>query len=165
MKPLDLFLLNLRAPYTVWESDGLYSFKSEHGILFDIEFEQASTIVGSSAYWLGVYNRSHQKSPLDAKVQETIVSIIEEFFRQNPDILLYMCDTADNQQAVRARLFQRWFDAHGGDKSYIIRTAVVMDEGTANYVSLIVQKSNPDLETILHFFDSEIGMFQENKPS
>ena len=39
-----------------------------------------------------------------------------------------------------------------------------MDEGTPNYVSLIVQKTNPDLDTILQFFDSEIGMFQENKP-
>ena len=61
-------------------------------------------------------------------------------------------------------MFQRWFDAHNGGESYVIRTAVVMDEGIANYVSLIVQKSNPDLDTILHFFDSEIGMFQENKP-
>ena len=143
----------------------MYSFKSEHGLLFDIEFEQASTIAGTAAYWFGIYNRSHQSSPLDTKVQETVVSIIEEFFRQNPDILLYMCDTADNQQAVRARLFQRWFDAqHGGNERYVIRTAVIMDEKTPNYVSLIVQKSNPDLATILHFFDSEIGMFQENKP-
>lgn len=164
MKPLDLFLLNLKAPYTVWESDGLYSFKSEHGILFDVEFEQASAIAGTAAYWFGIYNRSHQNSPLDAKVQETVVSIIEEFFRQNPDILLYMCDTADNQQAVRARLFHRWFDAHGGSERYVIRTAVLMDDETPNYVSIIVQKSNPDLAIILHFFDSEIGEFQDNKP-
>ncbi len=27
----------------------------------------------------------------------------------NPDILLYMCDSANNQQAQRSRLFLHWF--------------------------------------------------------
>ena len=39
----------------------------------------------------------------------SVVRIIIEFFRANPDILLYMCDNANNQQAQRNRLFLRWF--------------------------------------------------------
>ena len=164
MKPLDLFLLNLRAPYTVWESDGLYSFKSEHGILFDIEFEQASIIAGSSAYWFGVYNRSHQKSPLDVKVQETIVSIIEEFFRQNPDILLYMCSTEGGQQAQRARLFLRWFNGSEQNKYYVARSVEIHGEDSRKeYVAIIVQRSNPQLQNILAVFEKETTMFNELK--
>ena len=32
------------------------------------------------------------------------------------------------------------------------------------YVAMIVQRSNPRLNEILSFFDSEINMFNENKP-
>ncbi|WP_219817613.1 DUF6169 family protein [Xylanibacter ruminicola] len=42
---------------------------------------------------------SQEKSPGDIKIQKTIICIIEEFFRKNPDILLYMCSTEDNHQA------------------------------------------------------------------
>ena len=32
------------------------------------------------------------------------------------------------------------------------------------YVAMIVQRSNPQLDKILSFFDTEIAMFNENKP-
>lgn len=47
------------------------------------------------------------------------------FFRQNPDILLYMCSTDDGQQAQRARLFLRWFNGAKQQEQYVIRTTEV----------------------------------------
>lgn len=38
-----------------------------------------------------------------------------------------------------------------------------MDEGEANYVSLIVPVIHPQLAAIINTFDSEISMFQNNK--
>ncbi len=97
------------------------------------------------------------------KVQQTIIHIIEEFFRKNPDILLYMCDTANEQQAQRDRLFLRWFNAYEQKKKYVIKSAVVIDEGEPNYIYLIVPTAHPMLHNILSTFDSEITMFQTNK--
>ena len=74
-----------------------------------------------------------------------------------------MCDTADEQQAMRARLFLRWFNGYEQQKKYAIRTAVLKDEGVESYIALIIQRSHPQFEEITSLFDTEIAMFQENK--
>ena len=84
-------------------------------------------------------------------------------FRKNPDILLYICDTANEQQAQRDRLFLRWFNGYEQKKKYAIRTATVIDEGCPNYVSIIVPILHPQLEMIISTFEREIAMFQNNK--
>lgn len=48
-------------------------------------------------------------------------------------------------------------------KKYVIKTAVVYDEGIPNYVSLIVPIEHPLLEDIQATFESEIIMFPNNK--
>ena len=108
-------------------------------------------------------------SPGDKKIAQTVICVIEEFFRQNPDILLYMCSTDDGQQAQRARLFLRWFNGAEQQKHYVIRTTEVKgerDDGTPRkeYVAFIVQRSNPNLDEIIRLFDAEVAMFNEMKP-
>lgn len=48
-------------------------------------------------------------------------------------------------------------------EKYVIKTAVVYDEGIPIYVSLIVPIEHPLLEDIQATFESEIIMFQNNK--
>ena len=74
-----------------------------------------------------------------------------------------ICDTANEQQAQRDRLFLRWFNGYEQKKRYVIKAAVVMDEGEPNYVSLIVPATHPLLDNIITTFNSEISMFQNNK--
>ena len=40
----------------------------------------------------------------------------------------------------------------------------VLDEGIETYVAIIIQKSNPQLATIIEQFDSQIALFKDNKP-
>ena len=161
MKPLNLNRINYTSPYKVWEYDGGFHFDTDFGVAYTIEFEQDESI-DYVAYWFGLINRNGKKSPNDSKIQKTIVCIIEEFFRENPDILLYMCDSLNQQEAMRARLFLRWFNNFEGRDAYIIRTAEINDEDKkTEYVALIVPKSHPDIDIILTFFDQEIRMFKE----
>ena len=163
MKPLNLNRINYTSPYKVWEYDGGFHFDTDFGVAYTIEFEQDESI-DYIAYWFGLINRNGKKSPNDPKIQHTIVCIIEEFFRENPDILLYMCDSLNQQEAMRARLFLRWFNNFDGKKDYIIRTAEIKNEDKrTEYVALIVPKSHPDLDEILTFFDQEIRMFKEKR--
>lgn len=97
-------------------------------------------------------------------MRETIICIIEEFFHQNPDILLYMCDNANDQQSQRARLFLRWFNGAEQKKKYDIRTALLTEDGIDSYIALIIQRSHPQYDDILHVFDTEIALFNEQKP-
>jgi len=94
------------------------------------------------------------------------MTYIEEFFRQNPDILLYLCSTDGGQQAQRSRLFLRWFNKAEQQKHYIIRTAEIKGdgEGKEEYVAVIAQRTNPNINQVLQYFESEINMFNEQKP-
>ena len=161
MLAMNLSRINVRAPYTVWQDGDDLLFKTSHNIIYAVVFD--AEITSGNAYWFNLYNRSGKNSPNDKKLKNTVICIIEEFFRANPGILLYICDTADNRQAMRSRLFLRWFNSSELQSQYVIRVATVMDEHVANYLAMIVQRSNPELEDILRFFDAEIEMFKANK--
>ncbi len=164
MKELDLNIVNAHSDYRVWLSPkGKYVFKTDHDILYAVDFELDSNPY-YIAYWFNLANPEHQKSPNDVKIAQTIICIIEEFFRQNPEILLYMCSTDGGQQAQRARLFLRWFNGYEQQQKYFIKTSEVKGEELTEYVALIIQRSHPKLEEIVQRFDEETGMFNELKP-
>ncbi len=164
MTPLDLNRLNVYSPYSVWNiADGVYAFKTNHGVLYRIYFLPDQTIWQSGAYEFGLVNDNKKPSPADRHLRATVICIIEEFFRLNPDILLYQCETGDNRQATRDRLFLRWFKEYAHNDRYVIKIAKVIAEGIDNYAAIIVQRSNPHLNSIIHDFDQFIGLLQ-NKP-
>lgn len=164
MNPLDQALLSRLAPYTVVLIDDEYCFHTDYGIDYAVAFSPEPSFGGLPAYWFDLSNRSSKASPNDPKVRETVIRIIIEFFRANPDILLYMCDNANDQQAQRNRLFLRWFTGAEQSKHYYIKTAVVTDENMENFIAIIVPRHHPYLYDIMAHFDSEIAMFQEGKP-
>uniref|UniRef100_UPI004029EC3D DUF6169 family protein n=1 Tax=Prevotella sp. TaxID=59823 RepID=UPI004029EC3D len=112
------------------------------------------------AYEFAILNENKKISPNDSKVKETIQCIIEEFFLTNPDILLYQCETGDSRQAMRARLFTRWFNEFDKRDRFYVKVSILRDEEVDNYIAIIVQKSNPKLNDILRDFDEFIGFFQ-----
>ena len=164
MNALDTNRISHFAPYRVWAEDCEYRFETEHGILYAVSFEQENMLEGIPAYWFGLANRTHKPSPNDVKIRATITCIIEEFFRANPDILLYLCDTADEQQAMRSRLFMHWFNGYAKQADFYFRSEMVTDEGTENYVALIVKRTHPQLQTIIDTFECIIAQFKSNKP-
>ncbi len=165
MKKLDLNRLNLKSPYSVWEA-GIqsYGFKTDYGVLFRIVFIDDQTIWESGAYEFAILNENNKPSPNDSKVKNTIFAIIEEFFKCNPDILLYQCETGDNRQTMRERLFLRWFKEYEHNADYVIKVTEIVAEGISNFAAIIVQSSNSSLRSILRDFDNFVGFFK-NKPA
>ena len=165
MNSLDVERINRIAPYKVDLKNGEYVFESDFDILYSIWFEEQPILdEGIIAYWLNLTNRSQKASPNDQKIRTTVVLILEEFFRSNPDVLLYMCDSADEQQAMRSRLFLRWFSAYGKQADFYSRSEMVKDGMEDNYISIIVKRSHPKLQVIKELFDDEIQMFRASKP-
>ena len=106
-------------------------------------FNPEPSFGGLPAYWFDLSNRSG---------------------KANPDILLYMCDNANGQQVQRNRLFLRWFTGEEQSKHYVIKTAVVEDEGMENFIAIIVPRIHPYMNEAIAYFDAEIEMFKSNKP-
>lgn len=164
MKRLNTDNINDRAPYNVaYDEEEIMCFVTDYGVEYSVTFDDDANPY-FAAYWFNLSNMNNVPSPGDKKVAQTVICIIEEFFRQNPDILLYMCSTDDGQQAQRARLFLRWFNGAEQQKQYVIRTTEVKGEGRKEYVAFIVQRSNPHVDEIIQLFDADIAMFNEMKP-
>lgn len=164
MNPLDVQRLFIGCPYPVRQDGDVYSFKTDHDIIYAVDFKEDLTFSPIPAYWFDLINLSHKSSPNDPKVRETVIRIIVEFFRVNPDIMLYMCDNANDQQAQRNRLFLRWFSGAEQSRKFYFQAEQVMDEGIDNFIAIIVPKEHPHLDAIIQRFDQEIAMFKANKP-
>ncbi len=164
MNPLDLAYINRLAPYKVWTENGRdYLIETSRGQIFVIGFMDDYSIWPTGAYQFTIHNQNRQPSPLDQKLRETILLLVEAFFAVNPDILLYICETGDNRQEFRSRLFIRWFNNYSGLDAYVMQTAEVQEGKTKNFAALIVQKSNPRLAEILAEFNETITILT-NKP-
>ncbi len=165
MNALDLKRVNRLAPYKVWTENGRdFLIETYRGQIYVIGFMDDYSIWPSGAYQFTINNQNNQPSPLDLKLRETILLLIEAFFTANPDILLYICETGDGRQAFRSRLFIRWFNTYAGREDYVMRTAEVVEDKTKNFAALIVQKSNPRLNEILLEFNETISLLSE-KPN
>ena len=162
MNTLNIARINERSPYEVWQSsEGDYNFQTEFDVLYRISFRIEQTIWDDGAYEFSIINQNQKSSPNDKKVRDTIFILIEEFFACNPDILLYQCETGDNRQDMRDRLFLRWFKEYGNRNNYFIKVSTIVAEQVTNYTAIIVQKDNPQIETIIKDFDDFIGFFYE----
>ena len=74
-----------------------------------------------------------------------------------------MCESGDGHQAMRARLFLRWFNQYNKNGQFYIRTDEVKNGKITDYVALIIQRTHPAFNDIVELFDTEITMFQRNK--
>ena len=168
MNRLDVNLINLFSAYHVWEESCRFYFETDYGLKYFVDFSLEDN-PRFLAYWFNLVNMSGMASPNDKKIWQTVFCIIEEFFRRNPDILLYICSTAGEQQAQRARLFSYWFNKAGQQERFIFKTAEIKGDDprkkdVKEYVAIIIPRNHPQAQEVLAFFQAETSMFNEMKP-
>ena len=119
------------------------------------------TIWESGAYQFIIVNENNTPSPNDFKLRETILCIIENFFKANPEILLYLCETGDGKQTSRNRLFVRWFKEYAKKYLYYFDTVEIEADGIKNFAAIIVQKANPNLNEIVRVFNHVVNTLKD----
>ena len=84
MKTLDLARLNAVSPYTFWYlGNDTYSFvvrRGDKAVSYRVGFVPNESIWEDGAYEFFITNDSHEPSPNDPKIRQSVVAIIEEFF-------------------------------------------------------------------------------------
>lgn len=166
MRQLSLEQINAKAPYHVvlHEQTGSYRFKSETGVRFAVSFDVSWIINSITTYEITIANLDNKPSPRDSKTRDTVSVIVEEFFRENQTGMLYICETGDNKQAMRNRLFVSWIALFNELGVYEVRTATLHDaDGVENYAAMIVRKDNPLCQDYLQAFEAEAEFFN-SKP-
>ena len=164
MKPLSLEHVNTVSPYFVESTNniGFYQFFTETGVHYSVGFMKDDLLLTKDSYQLIIANVNNHKSPRDRKVRDTIVAIIDEFFNQNNSTLLYICDTGDNKQHMRSRLFEYWFSTYQYKAFFTMISSSVMDmDGIINFATLILRNDNPFLSEIVTEFTESIQLLNQ----
>ena len=165
MIQLSLDEINEHAHYYVMLSPkGGYIFETEGGIHYTISFEEDTPIGGCNTFQFVIEKMEKVRSGYDAKIEQTILAILNEFFVEHLDVLLYMCDDSDGREANRNRLFLAWFKKHATPDRFTIRTASAVVEGKGFYAAIIVENRNPLLETIIADFEMTAQALTAGKP-
>ena len=162
MNTLNLRNINLHSPYMVGqteENDSSFYFTTDFGLKYTISFMLEHSFVLSGGYQFCINVEGAGRSPGDVKLRQTVFAIIEEFFAVNgKEVMLYLCETGDEKEGIRNRLFIRWFNNYEHRDLYIIRTAEGMLDGVKNFTALFSRKDNPRLEELLAEFEETISI-------
>lgn len=160
MNALNLETINSASPYKVTlrvDSPWVLCFYTDFGVEYEIVIKPNDIFVPSGAYALDIVNVWHRPSPGDPKFRQTLMAIVEEFFRQNNDVMLYVTETRDSKQASRNRLFVRWFNTYEHHDRYVIKTAEGKMDGQMNFMAVILRRDNPRLQQVFEEFDETVA--------
>lgn len=160
--PLSTEQINLTSPCKVEKlHEYAFVFHTKANVVYYVSFKEDMEIAGLDSYQF-IIERKSEKQGYDVEVKDSIIAIIKEFFAQNNDILLYICDTSDGREAIRNRLFVRWFKETDSDSLFEIKTADAIVEGEGMFFAIIFKKSNPRYMEIANEFD-EVSAYLATK--
>lgn len=97
------------------DENPLFSFVTDSGVKYVLELlkQDFDNIYFKDLYILSFYPVVSEGVKLsnDIKIKATISQIIIDFLENNKDALIhYICDSNDNRQYSRNRLFSKWFN-------------------------------------------------------
>ena len=110
-------------------------------------------IAGCKSYQFSIRRLTDDYSGHDPKVKDTIMAILQAFFDENNDVLIYICDDTDGRESVRNRLFIRWFKEYDTNERFEIKYADAIVEGKGFYTAIILRKDHPHFLDIVNEFD------------
>lgn len=163
---LSVESINENSPYKVQyaTNKSFVIFKTDYDVHYLVGFEYDDSSFDFATYQLVIINTNNKKSPRDPKVKDTIIAIIEDFFSNNENVLLYICETGDAKHSMRNRLFQYWFSAYFNKAQFTFVSASVKDEeGIINHAAIILRTDNPNMPYIVSEFSKTINLLN-NKP-
>lgn len=153
MKALPIEEINTISPYKVeYGGNDDYVFITDNEIIYNISFMEDMQIAGCQTYQFSIRRLTDISKGHDLKVKSTIIAILESFFSVNHDVLIYICDDSDGREAMRNRLFAKWFKDYDENNRFTVKTANAIVEGKGFYTAIIVENSHPKLRDIIWEF-------------
>ncbi|MBQ0061307.1 MAG: hypothetical protein KBT15_06000 [Bacteroidales bacterium] len=164
MNKLNILKINEKSPYPIKQlSVDRYQFMTDNNVLYHLVFDEDEPIGNVPTYQFSLVNVSGSSPENDGRIKMVVVSILENFFEVNDYVILYICDTSDGRQSVRARLFTRWFQDYDKENRFYILANSLLDEDIINEFGLIFKRSNPEANSIISDYNFMINSFKNSK--
>lgn len=162
MNLLSIERINAKSPYRVSAVPGtsFVSFLTDYGVQYAVGFEKDDTSLPvTEAYQFSIINGNNKKSPRDKKVRDTIIAVVEDFFVENNEVMLYICETGDGKQSMRSRLFEYWFSQYKNHWNiFFLSSSITDDKGYLNYAAIILRNDHPRLQEIVSEFTDTVRL-------
>lgn len=145
--------INKISPYKVEKIEtNSFVFETKFGLRYNIGFAEDYSFLEEGVYQFYIVNLSHEHNQQDPLVKETICVLLEAFFNAEPATMLYICDTSDNRQGVRDRLFRCWFSEYAYQGAFtMINESITFDE-VKYFASIMLRNDHPQYENIITTF-------------
>jgi Family of unknown function (DUF6169) len=151
-----------------------YNFVTKNNILYRIAFivdETFSTISGeniANVYPIIIEKANGNIEPFDPKVSKTVENIIEQFFLNIDNSLVYICSEANDKAKARHEIFDRWY------KNSIYKHVIVKIDNILNikisenevqklYTSFMFHSKNPNYNKLIEIYNQIEDMLNDIK--
>ncbi len=133
--------------------------------------ESFSAISGEdipNVYQLIIEKATDQIEPLDAKVAKTLGEIVEVFFRNKENSLIFICSDEDKKAKIRFNKFDRWYN-NSEYKSVIIKMDNIIqikisESGNQKmYTSFMFHRNNSNHEKLIEIYNQFEKILNEEK--
>lgn len=145
--------LNNRSPYELTQVNELtFRFVTDQHILYTVGFFKDTIFMDEGAYHFFIDNNEHEHGSYDPKILEVVTVIVEEFFSQEPTVMLYICDSADKRQAARDRLYHLWFYDYARSHEMTLFSDSVTFMKVNYYAGILMRHDHPLHDMILAYY-------------
>lgn len=145
--------INRTSPYWVLQLDDmLFRFTTKNGVQYRVGFYPDKYFLRDGAYHFFIVNND-QFAPKDPDVFKVVTLVIEEFFRQETAVMLYICEPSDHREKTRSLLYKRWFQNYPHKDLLTLKTAEIDFKGYIVYSGMIIRNDHPLYNLILKAFD------------
>ena len=146
--------------YLYYPIKGHYTFETETGLTYQVYFTDGSGYFEAYpeiAHYFLMFGflilESKEPNP-DLKVWATIYHILLDFLANNQKALLFVCDTKDDKQAQRHRLFSIWYNRlRTTDRKEVEKFDMILESKEMKlFTSLLISKQHIEYEAIVKAF-------------
>ena len=156
--------MSILLPYSFTHRENRYVFHTDNSVIYSVEFTDGAFYFYNLPAHIPVFEFNIKVlnavdsiiQPYDERTEATIVYILNTFFEDNKNSLIYVCDNMGNRQQARFRKFHSWFKKNKTDsieKYDVSFTALEMQI----LASLIVHTQNPDKDLLVSLF---LGLYK-----
>ena len=147
---LSADILNQRSPYKLSQlGEFTFRFVTDQDIHYTVGFYKDTIFMDDGAYHFFIDNSEHEHGSYDSKILDVVTVILEEFFSQEPTVMLYICDSTDHRQAARDRLYHLWFYDYARSHEMTLYSDSVTFKQVNYYAGILMRHDHPLHDMIL----------------
>ncbi len=151
---LSVDRINQNSPYWVIQLDDmLFRFVTKNGVKYNVGFYPDKYFLKDGAYHFFISNTDEVYAPKDVNVFKVISNVIEEFFRQEESVMLYICEPKDHREKTRSLLYKRWFTNSQYKECLTLKDVDINFDGYIVYAGMIIRKDHKNYSEIIDAFD------------